>query len=106
MEAASDRWGAVRRIAEEFFMTASIAQAPTALDEAIIRNAESTLETVGRAREAIHSVIFGQEQVVDLTLVKGNYLVVCFINDRAGGPPHFVPEAGGGHGMAKELTVE
>ncbi|MBB4039047.1 MoxR-like ATPase [Microvirga flocculans] len=50
-------------------MTASIAQAPTALDDAIIRNAEATLETVGRAREAIHSVIFGQEDVVDLTLI-------------------------------------
>jgi MoxR-like ATPase len=49
-------------------MTASIAQ-PTALDEAIVRNAESALETVGRAREAIHRVIFGQEQVVDLALV-------------------------------------
>jgi plastocyanin len=48
----------------------------------------------------------GQEQVVDLTLVKGNYLVACFINDRAGGPPHMVPEAGGGHGMVKELVVE
>jgi MoxR-like ATPase len=54
---------------QEFFMTASIAQAPTALDEAIIQSAESTLETIGRAREAIHSVIFGQEQVVDQTLV-------------------------------------
>ncbi|MBF9234374.1 AAA family ATPase [Microvirga alba] len=50
-------------------MTASIAQAPTALDDAIIRSAEATLETVGRAREAIHSVIFGQEKVVDLTLI-------------------------------------
>jgi MoxR-like ATPase len=50
-------------------MTASIAQAPTALDDAIIRNAEATLETIGRARDAIHNVIFGQEQVVDLTLV-------------------------------------
>ncbi|WP_201863138.1 AAA family ATPase [Microvirga soli] len=50
-------------------MTASIAQAPTALDDAIIRNAEATLETVGRAREAIHTVIFGQEEVVDLTLI-------------------------------------
>ena len=49
-------------------MTAGISQAPTALDDAIIRNAEATLETVGRARDAIHSVIFGQEQVVDLTL--------------------------------------
>src|SRR6188474_2641086 len=50
-------------------MTAGTAQAPTALDDAIIRNAEATLETVGRAREAIHSVIFGQEDVVDLTLI-------------------------------------
>ncbi len=50
-------------------MTASIAQAPTALDDAIVRNAEATLETIGRARDAIHKVIFGQEQVVDLTLV-------------------------------------
>ena len=36
-------------------MTASIAQPPTVLDDAIIRNAEATLETVARAREAIHS---------------------------------------------------
>jgi MoxR-like ATPase len=50
-------------------MTAGIAQAPSALDDAIIRNAEATLETVGRARDAIHSVIFGQEEVVDLTLI-------------------------------------
>jgi MoxR-like ATPase len=50
-------------------MTASIAQAPTALDDAIVRNAEATLEMIGRAREAIHTVIFGQERVVDLTLV-------------------------------------
>ncbi|MCB8821619.1 AAA family ATPase [Microvirga rosea] len=50
-------------------MTASIAQPPTVLDDAIIRNAEATLETVARAREAIHSVIFGQENVVDQTLI-------------------------------------
>src|SRR3954468_24092347 len=50
-------------------MTASIAQAPTALDEAIIQSAEASLETIGRAREAIHAVIFGQEKVVDLALV-------------------------------------
>jgi MoxR-like ATPase len=50
-------------------MTAGIAQAPTTLDDAIIRNAEATLETVGRARDAIHTVIFGQEDVVDLTLI-------------------------------------
>lgn len=48
----------------------------------------------------------GQEQVVDLNLVKGNYLVACFIQDRAGGPPHFLPQEAGGHGMVKELTVE
>ena len=50
-------------------MTASIAQAPTALDDAIVRNAEATLEMLGRTRDAIHNVIFGQEEVVDLTLV-------------------------------------
>jgi MoxR-like ATPase len=50
-------------------MTAIIAQTPTALDDAIVKSAEATLETVGRAREAIHSVIFGQETVVDLALV-------------------------------------
>src|SRR5215217_7995410 len=50
-------------------MTASVAQAPAALDEAIIQSAEASLETIGRARDAIHSVIFGQEEVVDLALV-------------------------------------
>ena len=50
-------------------MTSSIAQAPTALDDAVVRNAEATLETIGRARDAIHTVIFGQEKIVDLTLV-------------------------------------
>jgi MoxR-like ATPase len=54
---------------EENRMTSSIAPAPAALDDAILRTAETTLETVGRAREAIHSVIFGQEEVVDLTLI-------------------------------------
>src|SRR5918911_1023065 len=50
-------------------MSVSIAQTPTALDDAIVRNAEATLETVGRARDAIHAVIFGQEHVVNLALV-------------------------------------
>jgi len=50
-------------------MTASISQAPTILDDAIVRSAETTLETVGRAREAIHTVIYGQEDVVDLSLI-------------------------------------
>ncbi len=48
----------------------------------------------------------GQEQVTELTLVKGNYLVACFIQDREGGPPHFVPQEGGGQGMTKEIVVE
>ncbi len=47
----------------------SSALAPTSLDDAIVKSAEAALETVGRARDAIHSVIFGQEEVVDLALV-------------------------------------
>ncbi len=55
-------------------MSASIAPSPgsigpTSLDDAIVRNAEATLETVGRARDAIHAVIFGQDKVVNLALV-------------------------------------
>ncbi|MGO4707274.1 AAA family ATPase [Microvirga sp. 2MCAF38] len=50
-------------------MTAGTAQAPTILDDAIVQHAEEALETVGRAREAIHTVIFGQEDVVDLSLI-------------------------------------
>jgi MoxR-like ATPase len=44
------------------------ATAPTSLDEAIVRHADQALEMIGRAREAVHSVIFGQEDVVDLSL--------------------------------------
>ena len=51
-------------------MTAALAQTPTGLDDAaIVRTAETTLAHVGRARDAIHGVIFGQEKVVDLTLI-------------------------------------
>src|SRR5829696_795759 len=55
-------------------MTAMSAQpsavpAATSLDEAIVKSAETALETVGRARDAIHAVIFGQEKVVDLSLI-------------------------------------
>jgi MoxR-like ATPase len=49
-------------------MSGTSAGSPTAMDEAIIRTAEATLQTIGRAREAIHNVIFGQEDVVDLAL--------------------------------------
>ncbi|MFL5234733.1 MAG: AAA family ATPase, partial [Microvirga sp.] len=50
-------------------MAGSASTAPTSLDDAIVKSAEAALETVGRARDAIHSVIFGQEEVVDLALV-------------------------------------
>src|SRR3954468_18433823 len=49
--------------------SAASALAPTSLDDAIVKSAEAALETVGRARDPIHSVIFGQEEVVDLALV-------------------------------------
>jgi MoxR-like ATPase len=67
-----------RRHEKEHRNMASIAQAstaqttllnPTSLDDAIVRSAETTLETIGRAREEIHTVIFGQENVVDLSLI-------------------------------------
>ena len=34
------------------------------------------------------------------------YLLACFISDRAGGPPHALPEDQGGHGMVKVVTIE
>ena len=43
--------------------------AATPMDDGIVAAAEACLASVGRAREAIHGVIFGQEQVVDLALV-------------------------------------
>jgi plastocyanin len=48
----------------------------------------------------------GQEQVTDLTLKKGDYLVLCFLSDKAGGPPHFLPQEAGGHGMVGTVTVD
>jgi MoxR-like ATPase len=50
-------------------MSVGLAPSPTVLDDAIVKTAESTLEAIGRAREAIQGVIFGQEEVVDLALV-------------------------------------
>ena len=44
-------------------------QPATTLDDGIVATAEACLETVGQAREAVHRVIFGQEQVVDLSLI-------------------------------------
>ncbi len=50
-------------------MSATIAAPPTSLDEAVVQHAETALETIGRARDAIGSVIFGQREVVDLSLI-------------------------------------
>ncbi len=50
-------------------MAQGATSAPTSLDEGIVATAEACLASVGQAREAIHTVIFGQEKVVDLALV-------------------------------------
>lgn len=42
----------------------------------------------------------GLSQVTELDLKKGKYVLVCFISDRAGGPPHVAK------GMISEATVE
>lgn len=41
----------------------------------------------------------GQRQVIDLDLKSGKYALVCFIQDRKGGPPHVAK------GVISELTV-
>ena len=41
----------------------------------------------------------GKAVVADLPLEAGDYAFVCFINDRAGGPPHFTL------GMLQQVTV-
>ena len=54
----------------------SINAAAARLDEVIIRSAETTAALVKTARSAIHSVIFGQESVVDgalITLLSGGH---------------------------------
>ena len=45
------------------------ASGATSMDDAVIRHAETALDTIGRARDAIGTVIFGQEKVVELSLV-------------------------------------
>ena len=47
------------------------------------------------------SIIDGGESLVtDLELQKGKYAFVCFIQDRAGGPPHVAK------GMIQEIAVD
>ncbi len=43
--------------------------APTSLDAAVVQSAEKALEQIARARAAIGAVIFGQEEVVEQSLV-------------------------------------
>ncbi|MBV9078211.1 MAG: AAA family ATPase, partial [Methylobacteriaceae bacterium] len=50
-------------------MSATLAATPSSLDDAVIQNAEAALSTIGRARDEIGSVIFGQERVVELSLI-------------------------------------
>ena len=45
------------------------AEAPTSIDDAVIAQAEASLEMIGRARDSIHTTIFGQQDVVDLALI-------------------------------------
>ncbi len=42
---------------------------PTSLDQGVVAAAEGALERLGQARDAIRSVIFGQDEVVTLALV-------------------------------------
>ena len=42
----------------------------------------------------------GEQQVTELEFKKGKYALLCFIQDRKGGPPHVAK------GMIQELTVE
>lgn len=42
----------------------------------------------------------GQEQIAELTLEAGRYAFLCFVTDRAGGPPHVLK------GMLREVTIE
>ena len=42
----------------------------------------------------------GVTTINKITLQAGSYAMLCFINDKKGGPPHFT------QGMYGELTVE
>ncbi len=72
--------------AEKFFKTEGKPSGPPPLD---FENGASMTALDG-----------GTDQVADLTLKSGRYAAVCFITDRAGGPPHFVK------GQIAELSVE
>jgi len=48
---------------------------------------------------ALQALDAGQSEVTTLNLKPGRYAFVCFLNDRAGGPPHFTK------GMLQEVKV-
>ena len=50
-------------------MMADIALSPAAAEEAIVRTAETAVQSIGKARAAIQRVIYGQDTVVDLALI-------------------------------------
>jgi MoxR-like ATPase len=50
-------------------LASSAVSGPTSIDDAVVKHAETALDSIGRAREAIDRVIFGQEHVVELALV-------------------------------------
>ena len=50
-------------------MTLAAEATTTSLDDAVVAQAEAALDDIGRARDAVHTIIFGQESVVDLSLV-------------------------------------
>jgi hypothetical protein len=56
------------------------------------------LDFAGASRTA--TLESGDKQIIELDLRRGKYALVCFITDRAGGPPHAVK------GMVVETVVE
>src|SRR5215207_2780507 len=77
-------------------MSASIApssasNAPTFLDEAIVRNAEATLEMVGRARDAIHAVLVGVPGLAKTKLVETLGIVLGLDARRVQFTPDLMP---------------
>jgi len=59
---------------------------------------EPPLEEEGGTNTAV--IEGGETQLVDLELEPGTYVMMCFISDRQGGPPHAVK------GMVDELKIE
>lgn len=77
-----------------------IAEGRTIDDVAEFLETEMGEPPIDAAREVATAVVEGgQTQLVELDLDQGNYALLCFISDRAGGPPHVV------NGMVAETEV-